>query len=86
MIKKFTAKINLNHLASQIAKYEGGKKNLDISQIKEVLRISLILLGSIYVKYQNGPDEIDSLLMRFSKNFKKLKFKYNKIQEGKTDA
>lgn len=35
--------MNLNELAKEIAKLEGGKKNLSIAQIKEVVRcLSLI--------------------------------------------
>jgi len=37
--------INKNKLAVEIAKREGGKKSLAIGQIKEVLRITLALLG-----------------------------------------
>ena len=38
-------KINLNDLAATITAREGGKKNLDIAQVKEVLGITLDLLA-----------------------------------------
>jgi hypothetical protein len=37
--------INLNKLAIEIAKKEHGKKQVDIAQIKEILKISLNLLA-----------------------------------------
>lgn len=36
--------INLNHLVRRIAELEGGKVNLPIGQIKEVLSLTLALL------------------------------------------
>ena len=33
--------MNLNTLAVKIAKKEGGKKNVNIAQIKEILKITL---------------------------------------------
>lgn len=32
--------MNLNQLAKAVAKLEGGKKNLTIAQIKEVIRLT----------------------------------------------
>jgi hypothetical protein len=37
--------INENWLAEEIAKEEGGEEEVDIAQIKEVLRITLELLA-----------------------------------------
>ncbi len=37
--------MNLNKLAVDIAKREGGKKSISIAQIKEVLRIAFQELG-----------------------------------------
>jgi len=37
--------INLNKLAIEITKKEGGKTNLSIGQVKEVLKITLDLLS-----------------------------------------
>lgn len=37
--------ISLNEMALDIAAEEGGKKNLSIAQIKEVLKITLNLLA-----------------------------------------
>jgi len=37
--------INLNKLAVEISKKEGGEQNLSIGQIKEVLRITLDILA-----------------------------------------
>jgi len=38
-------KINLNELAVTVAKKEGGKREVDITQIKQVMRIFLEELG-----------------------------------------
>ena len=38
--------INLNTLAKDIAVQEGGKKEISIAQIKEVLKITLDILAS----------------------------------------
>lgn len=38
--------INLNKLAVNITTQEGGKINLSIAQVKEVLRITLDILGT----------------------------------------
>ena len=40
-------KTNLNDLAKQITEAEGGKVNLSIAQVKEVLRITLRLLADM---------------------------------------
>lgn len=40
------AKLNLNKLAQEIAKREGGKKEVGIAQIKEILKITLNILGN----------------------------------------
>lgn len=36
--------MNLNELAKEVAKLEGGKKNLSIAQIKEVIKCLSILI------------------------------------------
>ncbi|MHA1701002.1 MAG: hypothetical protein ACTSWK_01915 [Promethearchaeota archaeon] len=38
-------KINLNEMAVNISKEEGGNREVDITQIKQVMRIFLIELG-----------------------------------------
>ena len=41
--------MNMNEFAEKVAEKEGGKVNLDIAQIKEVLRIANDLLdGCLY--------------------------------------
>lgn len=40
---------NLNDLATTITKAEGGKQNLSIGQVKEVLKITLTLLAEMPV-------------------------------------
>lgn len=40
---------NMNEMAAAIAKDEGGKQNLSIGQIKEVLRITLRILKRMSV-------------------------------------
>lgn len=44
-------RVNLHELARRIAQREGGKVNLPIAQVKEVLSIALGLLGDY-------PDEV----------------------------
>lgn len=39
--------MNLNELAKEICKIEGGKKNLPIAQVKEVLKSLGSLLGTL---------------------------------------
>ena len=43
--------INLNDLAVLICEREGGKVNLSIAQVKEVLKHTLDLLGEEYVSH-----------------------------------
>lgn len=42
------AKINENTLAKEIAALEGGKHNLSIAQVKEVLKMTFDLLSNQY--------------------------------------
>lgn len=44
---KKKSKANLNLLAQEVADLEGGKKNLSIAQIKEVLKCLGTILGSM---------------------------------------
>lgn len=37
--------INMNRVAIQVAQYEGKKKQVDIGQIKEVMRIALTIIA-----------------------------------------
>jgi len=39
------SKINKNLMAEEISAFEGKKKQVDIAQIKEVLKITLSILG-----------------------------------------
>lgn len=41
-------KVNKNELAVAVAKKEGGKKNLSIGQIKEVIKLTLLCLKKGY--------------------------------------
>ena len=48
--------VNMNQLAQEICMREGGKVNLSIAQIKEVLRIfakmyQMPIVGKIWLKY-----------------------------------
>lgn len=51
-------KINLNKIAVAIASQEGKKKNVDIAQVKEVLKIALNILRGC------KPSEVLELLER----------------------
>lgn len=55
--------MNLNELAKEISKLEGGKKELSIAQIKEVIKCLSIVL---YLK-----DDDAGLAVRLWKNGKK---------------
>lgn len=51
--------LNLNDIAKQITKYEGLKEEVNIAQVKEILRIlfteyGLEQLVRIYFKYNKG--------------------------------
>ena len=39
--------VNLNDLAKKITLAEGGKENLSIAQVKEVLRLTLVELAKL---------------------------------------
>ena len=45
------AKINLNTLAKELVESEGGKENLSIAQVKEVLKLAVARLGE---EWKNG--------------------------------
>lgn len=51
--------MNLNEFAKEIASEEGGKVNLSIAQVKEVLKITLIKLSFL------SHAELDELMKRF---------------------
>jgi hypothetical protein len=53
--------MNLNHLAKKIAEIEGGRVNLPIGQIKEVMRILLTELASMEEK------DLQAILRRYSR-------------------
>jgi len=53
--------INLNKLAVRISRLEGGKKQVDIAQIKEVLKHTLATLGGMY---DHNPKGVVALLER----------------------
>lgn len=55
-------KINQNDLAVEIARVEGGRKNLTIAQIKEVQKILLRLLGGMAEK------DVLALVRRYQTN------------------
>ncbi len=42
-------KINLNHLAQEICAFEGGKVQVNIAQVKDVLRAAMDILAARYV-------------------------------------
>jgi len=52
--------LNLNKLAQWVAKHEGGKQNLSIAQIKEVIRLTLIGLS------KEKPSETLKTIERYS--------------------
>lgn len=60
MTEKYTkeGRISEQWLAEEIAKAEGLKKQVDIAQIKEILRVTLELLASL------GQDEVSILLAK----------------------
>jgi len=51
--------MNLNDFAKEITQEEGGKVNLSIAQVKEVLKITLVKLSFL------SPNELEELLKRF---------------------
>ncbi len=52
-------RINLNKVAVEISKKEGGYKNLNISDIKEVMKIFLQILATQKIK------QVEKLLKRY---------------------
>lgn len=46
-------KLNLNKMAQEIARREGKKKEVSIAQIKEILKITLNILGN---HWSNGEE------------------------------
>lgn len=52
MFRRRLKPINENKLAKEIAALEGSKEELSIAQIKEVLRITLEILGVCYMPSQ----------------------------------
>ncbi len=53
------SKLNLNEIAQEIAKSEGKAKEVNIAQIKEILKITLIIFGKAW---QDG-NEIEIIRM-----------------------
>jgi len=51
-------KINQNHMATKIAQLEGGSVNINIAQIKEIMKITLELLAQ-EIKNNNVEGVID---------------------------
>ena len=51
--------MNLNNIAKEITTEEGGKVNLSIAQVKEVLKIILTKLSFL------SPSELEELMKRF---------------------
>ncbi len=54
--------LNFKYLAREIARAEGKRKPVNIGQINEILRITLILLGE---EFQTRPYAVVSLLGRY---------------------
>ena len=55
---KLKRRINLNQFAVEISRREGGRKQVDIAQIKEVLRHTLALLGEEWSANPRGVVEL----------------------------
>lgn len=53
--------INENWIAEEITKREGGDKEVDIGQVKEVLKITLDILAEVR-------DELDALIEKHRKS------------------
>ncbi len=53
--------MNLNDLAKEIALEEGGKVNLSIAQVKEVMKIIFSKLADL------SPNELEEVLKRYRK-------------------
>ncbi|KKL00156.1 hypothetical protein LCGC14_2628850 [marine sediment metagenome] len=62
--------LNLNNLAKQIAKLEGGKVNLSIAQIREVLGWTFYTLG----EYTDAPGHCSRIARRSEVANKCIKF------------
>jgi len=57
------AKINLNSMAKSIALDEGGQKNTNIAQVKEVIKLTLEYLAD---EWQDGnEEEVIKLIKRY---------------------
>ncbi len=52
-------RINLNHMARRISKKEAGKKEVDIAQIKEVMKLMLEELAD------EKTQDVTALLVRY---------------------
>ncbi len=64
--------VNLNDLAVEITKKEGGKVNLSIAQVKEVMELTLTEVSLM------PPDEISKILNRYRKKYRKKDIKKTK--------
>jgi len=56
--------INENWLAEEITRREKGLKEVDIGQVKEVLKVTLDILTEIRNESDEGADKFDELLER----------------------
>jgi hypothetical protein len=63
--------LNLNDLARDISKLEGGKVNLPIAQIKEVLSWTLYLLGKHMAR--GGYEAVIEILAKCQKFYRNSK-------------
>ena len=59
--------MNLNELAKEVCKREGGKKQVDIAQVKEILRV----LGDIAVRSNKGSLIFDKIVKAALRRAKK---------------
>lgn len=54
--------INLNKVAKEVSVYEGGKQNLSIAQIKEVMKYYNTILARDYM-----PSEVLAMIERYER-------------------
>jgi len=58
--------INENKLAQEVAKREGGKKNVSIGQIKEVQKLIFEVLGDFISEDRAKPSDVLALVEKHS--------------------
>ena len=56
-------KINLNKLAIDVSKEVGGRRNLSIAQIKEVIKCTFVILGERH----RGSEILDAIERTYDK-------------------